>query len=214
MEALVPVKKTYVAILLDRSGSMKKYREPTVEGFNEQVQALNEKVEDEGETYVTLLTFNSKSTTIFSHESCEALKEMTLEQYEPNGGTAFYDALGDIMGFFAETTNIDDPNNAYLVISISDGEDLNSNRFTRQEIGERIKQLQATDRWTFTFIGASKYLMQGAQEMNLFAQNCASYLPTPAGTFDAHRATAEGITKFKRARASGQSCVKDFYSND
>lgn len=50
-------KKTHIAIVLDRSGSMSSVRQETIELFNEQVETISEHSEKGGETTVSLVTF-------------------------------------------------------------------------------------------------------------------------------------------------------------
>ena len=59
--------RTYVAFLLDRSGSMERIKQQADSGYNEQVQVLLEEASkpDRGETFASLVTFNGRITEDF-----------------------------------------------------------------------------------------------------------------------------------------------------
>ena len=123
-------KRTYVAIVLDRSGSMLKVKSETVKGYNEQVKTLLEEasIPDRGETFASLVTFNGQVTEDFFNAPVEILREMHESQYEPSGWTAMYDAVGYTIEKLCKETDITDEFNSYLIVVISDGEE-NRSRF-------------------------------------------------------------------------------------
>jgi ADP-heptose:LPS heptosyltransferase len=72
---------------------------------------------------------------------------------------------------FSSETDISDPNNAYLVIVISDGEENASKHWSASRLKERIDELQATNRWTFVYMGCNQDVLVVEKEYNLSPQN-------------------------------------------
>ena len=212
MEEKIKRGRTYIALVLDRSGSMQSVKQQTINGYNEQVQMLREEAHnpDRSETYVSLLTFNTRVSTELQNTPIEALREMTAEHYVPNGGTAMLDAVGHTIDMLCTETDPSDEYNSYLVVIISDGEELNSQVWTRQQLAGRINDLQSTNRWTFTYIGSNQDLSK-VQELGLHHGNTMSYASTPVGTMSAFSSNAQQMRKFMKSRSEGKMSSADFY---
>lgn len=200
--------RTYVAIVLDRSGSMDYVKRQTVTGYNEQVQVLLEEASkpDRGETFASLITFNGRISEDFFNAPVDILREMTEDQYRPTGSTAYYDALGYTINKLCETTDPDDEYNSYLVISISDGENNVYKAWTQEKINERITELEKTNRWTFTFIGANVDIRKVQKNLGFKSGNTVSYESTSRGTQSAFAANAKQMRKWMDDRAESLKC--------
>lgn len=206
--------KTYVTIVLDKSGSMSGTRLQTIEGFNEQIQQIKENAKDQ-ELYTSLVTFNGN---VFEHFWCvkaEELKEATTEDYIPNGNTAMYDGIGYALNKLQKTVK-DDEDTAYLVIIISDGEENSSQKFTSSAIREIIGGLQETKRWTFTYMGCNeKDLEQMAKEVNIPVSNMAKWSNASSG--ETKRSLSKARNKlgdYYACRSAGQVKAQCLYSED
>lgn len=190
--------RTYVVIVLDRSGSMMAVKEQTVKGYNEQVSVLLEESSkpDRGETFASLVTFNGQVKEDFFNAPIEILREMHPSQYEPSGWTAMYDAVGYTIDRLCKETDITDEFNSYLVVVISDGEENQSRFWTAQKLADKIKEVQNTNRWTFTYIGANQDLSQVRETLQLKAGNTLSYDSTARGTAAAFSSNARQMKKW------------------
>lgn len=149
--------RTYVAFVLDKSGSMNNIKKLAISGFNEHVQTLISEGNKAGETFVSLVLFNNQVEANVFNAPVYALKELTEESYVPNGNTAYYDAVKYTLDRLNNETNFSDPNNAYLIIIISDGQD-NASKTLQKALSERIEHLKETNKWTFVFIGSNQNL--------------------------------------------------------
>jgi hypothetical protein len=225
--------RTYVAIVLDRSGSMERVKEETVKGYNEQVKVLLEEasIPDRGETFASLVTFNGQVTEDFFNAPIEILREMHPSQYTPSGWTAMYDAVGYTIEKLCKETDTEDDFNSYLIVVISDGEE-NRSRFwrgavtnqgiippsmmenafptqrrgavqpidSRKDLAAKVKELQDTNRWTFTYIGANQDLTKITSNLNFRAGNTMEYTATKGGTAAAFTANSRQLKKFLDVR--------------
>lgn len=202
--------RTYVAIVLDRSGSMGTVRNETVNGLNETIQAIQEEAL-EGEWYLSLVTFATTVTADFFNVPVGQVKTLSLEDYHPNGWTAFRDGLGYTIERLCAETNIDDPENAYRVYCLTDGQENKSQRFTEAQIAEKIATLEAKPNWTFSVIGANIDLKQ-LRGWGFTASNMASYESTDRGTTAAFKASADSMRSYAKSRSKGMLKVSNLYS--
>jgi uncharacterized protein YegL len=207
--------KTYVAIILDKSGSMSSVRKQAVQDYNEQIQQMKENAKEQ-EIKACLLTFNG---SVFEHtwlEDVSTLEEATVESYIPNGGTAMYDALGHAVSKLQDTvTDKDDENVAFLIITISDGEENSSRHYNSEKLRTMISGCQETNRWTFTYMGCSEdYLKKVSKETNIPLDNMAvwSNSSVEAASLGLSSKTMRSANYFSK-RASGQSVADGFYSD-
>lgn len=214
--------RTYVAIVLDRSGSMaypKELKERTVIGYNEQVQQIKANA-TEGEYFVSLVTFNGEVYEHIWNAPAEELKESTMESYKPGGATALLDAEGYVIDKLLRTTDPTDENNAYLVIVITDGHENSSLRFK----ADRLKSMKGDlSKWTFTYMGCdASYIERLARSTGTAVANClvSEDLHTGSGHIGltggmANTANTKRTARYLRSRNSvaGAYASSMFYSD-
>ena len=188
--------KTHVAIVLDKSGSMGRTKDQAVAGYNEQVQELKENAKDGQEILVSLVTFNGKVYEHIWNEPVENLSEADPADYTPLGATAMRDAVGYTVQKLMDTTDPDEENVAYLVIVISDGQTNSDRHFSTGAVRELVEGCEATDKWTFTYMGCSKkYMEELARDYGIPCSNMASW----------SNATADSATKGMRRSVARSS---------
>lgn len=209
-------KKLYVAIVLDKSGSMWQTKQAAIEGYNEQVQQLKINQENGLETEVCLITFNGQ---VFEHLWCVPaadLTEISDDDYTPNGTTALRDAMGYTIKKLMDTTDWEDENNIYLVIAISDGDSMSDKHYGAAELKEIIEGCQATDRWTFTHMGCNEnYLKEMAKETGIPVANYAAWDNASLdSTRGGMRCAATRTQKYCASVASGSSVKSMNFMSD
>lgn len=184
--------KTQVAIILDRSGSMSSIRQQAVQNYNEQIQQMKENSKDQ-DIFCSLVTFNGN---VFEHiwqKKAEELEEADENSFIPGGSTALWDGMGFTIQKLLDTTE-DDENTAYLVIVISDGEENQSKNYNSASIKALIEKCQATNRWTFSYMGCSEeYLHKIAEQTSIPISNMAQWSNKSAEAMQF--ATASSLTR-------------------
>lgn len=206
--------KNYIAIILDRSGSMGSMRKEAVDAFNQQVKAIREGSKDM-ETKVSLVTFSTiADVPKIWNQAVGKLKTLQESSYKPDGMTAMYDAVGETITKLKAVPDADDPNVSFLVVVISDGVENNSKRFNSAQVAELVKSLQDTNRWTFTYLGANQDLSKVSQSLNIPMGNTMSFAATPSGLKNAASVNAVGTNSYLTSRMRGQTCSVDFYNQD
>jgi uncharacterized protein YegL len=209
-----PVQRTHVAFVLDESGSMQSIRGETIDAFNQQVVAIRETTEGQ-EATVSLVKFNTiVPDPVYWTQPVERMQEIDREVYRPNGMTAMLDAIGLTVDRLVSLPDAEDENTSFLVVIISDGQENNSKRFSSADIAERIQRLDATDRWTFTYLGANQDLAQVQRDLRIPAANTSAFEATAQGIAYASGRQDRGTRAFMRDRAQGKKSKKDFYLDD
>ncbi len=209
--------KTHVAIVMDRSGSMGRIAQQAIDHYNEQRTQMMENAKDQDIT-VSLVTFNAN---VFEHNwltPAGQLAEADSHSYHPAGATAWYDALGYTIDKLKKTTNPDE-DTAYLVISISDGEENDSkhygNRFNPSVIRSMIDECNATGKWTFTYMGCSdEDIKKVARDIGIPIENMGRWSNENAevAAHSLRRSTAR-TNMYYAARAKGQTACSNVYSD-
>lgn len=205
------MKTTNIILILDSSGSMHSIREQAVENYNEQIRAFKQAAA-EGNVKVSLITFNNEVYEHLWSVPANDCTECTQGDYKADGWTSMLDAMGHGIEKMRETTNVEDPENVYLMVVISDGQENASKHYTRPKLFEMIDSLQRTNRWTFTFMGCNEsYIRQEAQSLGIPAANCAMWDNTSAVKARAsYRTSSVRMASAVRGLASG---AMNFCSN-
>ena len=143
----------HIYVILDKSGSMNKILEATIDGYNE---FLNEQKKVYPESKWHLITFHSEVDKCISN-TIENIEGLTMETYKPDGLTCLYDAIGYMYELSSETPG------EHICIVITDGHDNASQNYSRQHIQQFISE-RKSENWKFIFCGAtSDYIIEGKQ---------------------------------------------------
>lgn len=177
--------KTHVfnLIILDESGSMSVIEQAARSGCNEVLSGIRKAQQEHDELVqtVSLLPFNmGEMKFIYENTPAEQTKDITNE-YDPNGCTALYDAMGfALTRLEKETDKYDDAIGSVTIIT--DGEENSSIEFTGKMVYDLVERLKAKG-WTFAFMGANQDVMKVAQSLNI--KNAIEFEYTAAGMGDA-----------------------------
>lgn len=158
-------KKTYIALVLDRSSSMMSIYDQTISGFNENLDAIKANADLAGETFVSLVTFGGGYSSenaievVYTNKRIAAVKPISRQTYKPNGGTPMLDGLGLAIELLEPFQN-EDEDIAFLVVTFSDGEENQSKIWTGPKLANKIKALEETGIWTIPLANANVDLKQ------------------------------------------------------
>lgn len=212
--AVVAKPKTYVAIILDKSGSMAATKAGAISGFNEQVQQLKEDSKTQ-EIYCSLVTFNGEVFEHLWNVPAEKLSEANVEEFQPLGNTAMRDAVGYTVQKLLNTTDHEDPNTAYLIVTISDGQTNQDRHYSWDALKELTQGCEATKKWTFTYMGCTKeYMEQLSHNVGTSASNMASWSnKTSADAGKGFSNMRNRQAKYFAERAMGQTAAANYASD-
>lgn len=209
VKTVVPT--THVAIVLDKSGSMYGLRSDTVKACNNIFDEIRRSAQDQ-EVTVSLFTFANKVQTLFFNADIKTLKNLTLNDYIPNGGTAMFDGLGKAIEMFSSLPDVNNENTSFLLLVITDGEENSSVNHFYQTIGASIRHLQKTDRWTFAFnVPRGNYKSHLMSRFNVSSDNIREWETTIQGIKDTGSTTCQSFGNYFQARKCGIKSVSNFY---
>lgn len=171
--------KTIYHLIVDKSGSMSDCIDNTIMGFNEQVIKINQLAKEfpNQEVSIGLTTFNEEVSHHFFQKKPNSVEKLTEKTYRPSGGTALLDAIGESAqrlqkeAFLSELST---PTTVVVVI-ITDGHENSSKSFTFDEVRKLIRELEGTEKWTFSFIGATLDAVEVAEDLAIKRNNSFSF---------------------------------------
>lgn len=163
--------KTIYHLIVDESGSMADCIDNTITGFNEQVARIMqmEKEFPAQEITMGLTTFNDRVTHHYFQKNPAPINKITLSTYMPGGSTALLDGIGMAVNKIeqdAAISNLRIPTTVIVVI-ITDGHENASKEYSFKQIREMISRLEATEKWTFSFIGANIDTAEVAEQLSI-----------------------------------------------
>jgi uncharacterized protein YegL len=171
---------TYYQFILDVSGSMSNIRFETIESYNAHIRQIQTLKKDHPnqEFLVSLCLFNNHVISVFEDVSLEKIKLITPEDYIPLGSTALLDAIGKCTYRIKQEhgKQIDADEASVVTIIITDGEENASRVFNFQEISRMISDLEKTENWTFTFLGAEINAELLGKMLSIKRQNTKTFM--------------------------------------
>jgi uncharacterized protein YegL len=193
-----PNKKTYIAIVLDRSGSMSSIHKQTVDGINQQFEAIRKAGNVAGDTEITVVQFDTEIDTVMDSAKPDQLTEWGMNDFQPRGGTAMYDGIWTAINTLKSKPATKDT--AYLICVISDGQENASREVTQQILTDEIKRLQDQGNWTFTYLLANVDIHAAQQTFGASINNIATYNSTATGASVTYTATANSLGSYMMTR--------------
>lgn len=204
-------KKTLYHFVLDRSGSMSNCTEATINGFNNQVATIKKLQEEfpEQEFEVSLTIFDDIIDHVQSHVRINNFEHLSHSRYIPRGATALLDAIGMSINQIrvANETKILNNEMSIVMVILTDGMENASREFTYHQIAKTIAELEATEKWTFTFLGADIDAIHTSKMLNIRSENVVSF---NKGDMDyMMNNVSEGMRQYSQSKSIGVT-KKDF----
>lgn len=160
----------YNLLILDESGSMDSIRAQALSGVNETIQTIRTAQQENPDdcqlfSFVTFDKWENKPTVrvVVDNERIERVKEITKDQYHPDGLTPLYDAMGTAISSLQRIVREGDH---VLVTVITDGLENASHIYSAEMIKELVDSLSAKG-WVFTYIGANQDSRQTGGELGI-----------------------------------------------
>lgn len=206
------VHKVYV---LDNSGSMGSIAEEAVNHYNDGVRGDKEDAGKGIPMKVSLVTFN---TDVYEHlwgVDALDLQECRQGDYVADGWTSMLDGIGYAVDKLRETTDYKNEDNTYLIVVITDGQENHSTHYNWGTVREMMSSLQATGRWTFTFMGCDKtYIEATAKNLDVPLGNVALWSNSTKKTAKRGYAASNRALRAATAKMSAGEHVECAYSCD
>lgn len=193
--------KFHIGYILDMSGSMADGGSDVPGGVANYIDSTKKEIPDAS---FTLTIFDTVFETWVDSLPLSAINGKELvRKYQPRGGTALYDAVGNTIDKIKRQMHVGD---RAIVVITTDGEENSSRVENEKSINKKIKKLQKTGDWTFVFIGTEIDAWDAARKIGIYDGNVAvtSY---GKGQFRAPAATSRGTVNFYRSAATSSSSL-------
>jgi hypothetical protein len=142
-------KTTYLVFLLDETGSMESIKDDPIGGFNQFLDALDEKLPFE----ITLIKWDSnKQEVVCTGAKPKDVPRLTKESYRPGAATPLVDVVYNAIKKTEEKISKRKKIQVQIVIQ-TDGLENASVEHTSDELHALVKEKTEAG-WLFTFIGA------------------------------------------------------------
>lgn len=211
------MQKNIVVFVRDHSGSMRSIAEAARRDFNETAGVLKEVTLAEGQdTIVSVVKCGHGNSAIVHreiiHSSVAALKPIPDRGYKADaGGTPLFESIREAIKVAQEHPDYNNPDVSVLINVTTDGQET-QNRNDGPAVGRLIRELQATDRWTFTFRvprGDARALVA----LGIPAGNIMEWEQSERGMAMAAAQSKEAFTEYAKGRSTGQRASQSFYAN-
>lgn len=211
--------KNYIGISRDHSGSMSNIARAAARDYNETIQGIKEAAKSENiDTIVSTVKcgvgrVNARVERESINSSVQVLKPINESQYTTDGGaTPLFDSVGELINILQAAPDANDPDVAFMVMVITDGQENSSRKWSGRTIGDKIRQLQATDRWTFVFRvprgGRQELVRLGIPEGNIL-----EWEQTERGMKQSTVATQSAMATYYKGVKSGVKSTNTFYTD-
>jgi uncharacterized protein YegL len=204
------MKKSEIAFILDRSGSMESMTHAAISGFNEFLAAQQATLDDHGNPMpatFSLILFDHEYLPVHNRQDIQTARPLTLETYEPRGSTALLDAIGRTIDHIgkelAGTPEADRPSKVIIAI-LTDGEENASQLYSMAQINQRITHQTRKYQWEFLFLGANQDAIATAARMGIQAHQAATFA---ADADDLHASNDVFAKKISASRKQSSMCV-------
>ena len=207
-------KKAIYHFIVDKSGSMSGSEEQVVTGFNMQLSKMKELAQTyKDQEYVASVTyFDGEVQEIIKFESIDKVNPLHISKYVPDGMTALLDAVGGAIDKTIENYNSElrakEVNVVFIILT--DGDENSSQYYTHNLVSSKIKKLEETGDWTFTFIGADFDAREVSQKLNIKRENVVSLSKAFFSREMAY--LSDSMDEYEQARVSGNK-KSNFFSS-
>lgn len=210
------MKKQYVGLVRDHSGSMGQLAKTAMKDYNTLIDGIKDASDEyDIDTIVSAVEcgrgYDGEVRTDFLNSSISRLKPLT--SYVTDGSyTPLFDSVGEIINALEKAPDAKDSNVSFLVMVVTDGEENHSRKWSGRSLGDRIVRLTQTDRWTFTFRVPYGYKSRLAS-LGIPAANILEWQQTERDMERTTRITQQSVTNYYGAVSRGIRSTNSFYAD-
>lgn len=181
----LPEPEYSIIVLFDSSGSM----EVLLKAHPTPVEIINEFIEEqknlEGFVNLSLYFFSDSFTPVIENKPVKNVESIKNEDYNPDGTTALYDAIGHVIKKF-------DKNKKVFMVILTDGEENSSSVFNSSDIHLMIKNKKEIG-WKFKFFGANQDTWKVGRRFGLDFSDCNNFNYNSVGLSCAIRTASQDV---------------------
>lgn len=202
-----------IAFVVDRSGSMGSIMQRAIQALESNIETIRQKTKETGqEAEITVIAFDTDITKVLDGALVRSFSHVPTKDLFARGSTALFDAVSKAIFDLERTPAAQDEDVSYLVMTITDGEE-NASRTTASELNNLMKRVQATDRWTLTFLLPPYSKSRFCSGFNIPDGNVMEWEATTRGVQQYQAQNSAGIGSYFAARSTGLNSLKSFYTD-
>jgi Mg-chelatase subunit ChlD len=189
-----------IVLVVDRSGSMSTTKQDAEGGLRHFLEGQRSVP---GEARLTLYRFNDSVERVFEARPIGEVRDHELV-IEPTGMTALLDAMAtaiDEVGARLAKTPEDERPSKVFVVTVTDGEENRSHRFTHKDVFDRVSKQRDQFKWEFVFIGANQDAIKTGAQLGIMRDSAITYAATARGTQAAYGVVGQAVMS---ARVGGR----------
>lgn len=204
--ATVETEKKYdhvdLVMILDKSGSMHGMESDTIGGFN---SMLDKQRKVDVKTDVTTVMFNNNSNYIHERKPLSEIRNLTNEDYMPQGTTALLDSVGMTIDKVNGYYGVNDKKNKVIFAIITDGKENSSREYTKQNVKKLIEDKKEAG-WEFIFLGANIDAVSEAGSIGITSDRVVQYKATKTGV----RKNFDAVASFAAEAVEGRAVSENW----
>ena len=190
----------YVAMVVDRSGSMRSMGCEVMNGFNTFVK---EQKALPGKCSATVVSFDNEVEVLQHGVPLQQVREANHTTFSPRGMTALLDAIGQTVEMIEnKVDSMANKPDKIMVMILTDGAENASKKFSKKDVMDKIQSLEATGDWEFVFVGANQDAIAVGASYGMRAKNCLTYGATPEYQNETFKCMSENMTSYRFATKS------------
>ena len=151
-----------IIFILDESSSMSYLSSSYIEGINSLISS--QQVKNPNVNF-SLITFSESIKTYCLNININYVPKLTYKDYNPNGCTALYDAIGNSIKLKENDRNV-------IMIIMSDGEENYSKMFDLKYVKNKVVEL-SNNNWEFIYIATNQDVKKVGESMGI--STCITY---------------------------------------
>lgn len=203
-------KKNYIVFVRDHSGSMGIIAEAAKRDYNFTIDGIKgAALEESQDTIVSVIEVGGNVRTPIVNSSITTIQP--LSRYQTGGGTPLFSGIEEAIRICESVPDFNDPDVSFLVYVTTDGEET-ERRGYGPTMGKRVKERQASDRWTFAFRvprGSARDLVA----LGIPEGNVMEWDQSERGMQAAQSQSQEAFKGYFSARSAGARSTGTFFAN-
>ena len=165
------LQKVHISIVLDRSGSMDETRCEAIATVNSYLRQV--RADRSIAARLSVVTFDSQAIdTIRDRVPVDICPEITLDDYQPRGGTPLLDAVGYSVAIL---DCLSDQDERRIMAIMTDGLENSSREYTREKLKTLLDRKQKEDGWLVLYLGAGHDSWSQANKIGIAANHTADF---------------------------------------
>ncbi len=213
---------TYIGIVRDHSGSMTNLAGLAMKDYNEQLRTIKSNTNKKNINFLSVVECGTRNYFNGSQVNPrEILADVNfvneINTYETPGGTPLYDSVGELITQFENIKKVA-KTTSFLIVVITDGQELHSkiwgNEYRPEPLASKIKELQATGKWTFAFRVPRGYKERLVKSLGLPYDNVIEWEQTASGFEKTTQNTNVSYGTYFRDRSRGLTASASFFTPD